>query len=112
MQTPRFSWSTRPNGEGAYLVSAQGELDLHASPQRGDERLELVAAGAGDVGVDLSEVTLIDSTALGLLLRAARLLRASGGRMRIVGASPHVKRLLELTALDREILVMPAEVAA
>ena len=102
MQDDRCSWTTRRNGDGAYVIRLHGVVDLHTSSRLGAELLDLVAARAEDVALDLSEVSLIDSTALALLLRASRLLRSTGGRMRVVGASPHVRRLLELTALDRE----------
>ena len=108
MQDDRCSWTTRRNGDGAFVISLHGEVDLHSSGRLGDELLGLVAARADDVALDLSEVSLIDSTALALLLRASRLLRAAGGQLRVVGASPHVRRLLELTALDRELSLAPA----
>ena len=108
MQDDRCTWTTRRNGDGAFVISLRGVVDLHSSSALGDELLDLVAARAGDVALDLSEVSLIDSTALALLLRASRLLRSAGGRMRVVGASPHVRRLLELTALDREFSLAAA----
>ena len=96
-------WKTRRDGDGAYVITVEGEADLHASGELGDELLDLVAARAGDVALDLANVSLMDSTALALLLRSSRLLRASGGRLHVVAASPPVRRLLELTALDVEL---------
>lgn len=108
MHDDRCSWTTRRNGEGAYVIRLQGVVDLRTTNGLGSELLDLVAARADDVALDLSEVSLIDSTALALLLRASRLLRSTGGRLHVVGASPHVRRMLELTALDRELALVPA----
>jgi anti-sigma B factor antagonist len=60
-----------------------------------------VEAGASVLVIDLSRVTFIDSMALGVLLDGMKRLRARGGVLRIAGPRPDVRRIFEITLLDR-----------
>lgn len=51
--------------------------------------------------VDLSEVTFIDSRAVGGLIRTWKMLKANGGQMFLYGASPSVKSIISLLKLDQ-----------
>lgn len=53
-------------------------------------------AGGRELTVDMTGVTFIDSTGIGLLLK----LRAASGGLRIVGASRNTRRLFSLAGLD------------
>jgi anti-anti-sigma factor len=72
------------------------------------------------VVLDRAGATFIDSTALGVVIRAADQLTAAGKRLFIVAPEGPVSRLLELTNLkqhftvyaDREEAVSAASVAA
>jgi anti-anti-sigma factor len=57
-----------------------------------------------DVEVDLRGLVFADSSLMLDLALVARRLRASGRALRINGAQPHIRRLIELMGLDR----MPA----
>ena len=54
-----------------------------------------------DVHVDLRELTFADSSLMIDLALLARRLRASGRALRLQGAQPHIRRLIELMGLDR-----------
>lgn len=53
------------------------------------------------VVVDLSSVTYADSTILSEIVQLHRLLTAVEGRLVLVGGSPMIRRLLNITGLDR-----------
>jgi anti-anti-sigma factor len=77
--------------------------------------LELVAESSRLV-IDLRELTFMDSTGVHLLLEARRACAASGRRLRIVPAPPHVQRALALCGVDdaferAEATVRPAHAA-
>jgi anti-sigma B factor antagonist len=55
--------------------------------------------------VDASGLTFIDSAALHQIVQAHRKLRADGGRLELVGPSPAVARILQLSAIDQVIPV-------
>lgn len=49
--------------------------------------------------LNLSRVTFIDSSGLGVILGRYKRLHHAGGRVILVGAQPQVKRILELSGL-------------
>ena len=51
--------------------------------------------------VDLAAVTFIDSTALGVLIGAAKRLQATDGSLAIVCLNEKIRRLFEIGGLDR-----------
>jgi anti-anti-sigma factor len=61
-----------------------------------------------EVVLDLSAVTRVDASGLGVLVRAVRRVWRSGRSVRVIDPCPHVARLLSLTGIDR---VVPVEVA-
>lgn len=50
--------------------------------------------------VDLTEVSFIDSTGLGVLVTALKHTREAGGSLDVVVAAPRVLKVLALTGLD------------
>jgi anti-sigma B factor antagonist len=86
---------------GTVVLALNGDADLHSASELRVCLGAAIEAGAAVLVVDLSEVTFIDSMALGVLLEAMKRLRARGGVLRIVGPRPDVRRVFELTLLDR-----------
>jgi anti-sigma B factor antagonist len=64
-----------------------------------DELFGLLS-GPCEIVVEFAGVTFVDSTGLGVLVAALKRARADGGNVRLVGARPHMLRVLELTGLD------------
>lgn len=83
------------------LVELAGQVDLHTAPQLKEQLLAAIDEGAVNVVVDLSEATFIDSMTLGVLLGAVKRLRPRGGRLRIVCTDPSIRKIFEITLLDR-----------
>src|SRR3954468_21520836 len=90
--------------DGAVVLSLAGELDLyHAEEVRG-ALLEACAGQPKVLVVALSEVTFVDSTALGVLIEArSRMADRSGFRLAAPGLE--ARRALEVSGLDRHFLV-------
>ena len=53
------------------------------------------------VVVDLSKATFVDSTVLGVLVGSLKRMRTRGGHFRVVSPDGEIRRVLELTSLDR-----------
>lgn len=85
----------------ATVLSVHGELDLHEAPELHDRIGAAIDRGARLIVVDLTDVTFIDSMALGVLLRAVNRLRPQGGSLRLVVPNPNLRRIFELSVLDR-----------
>jgi len=93
----RISVDTLP--EGAVIVSAEGELDAYAAPEL-TESFATVAE-ARQVVVDLSAVSFMDSTALGILVRTIREIGERGDSVRLVLPETSARRIFEITMLDQ-----------
>ena len=92
--------------ESYTVVVVTGELDVGFAPLLRTRLLELMNAGKTDIVVDLSAVEFIDSTGLGVLIRALRQLRERGGDLRLVVNRPDVLRIFDITGLGAEFSIM------
>jgi anti-sigma B factor antagonist len=90
--------------DGAVVVQLVGELDLYNAHTVRDHLLAAVADAPERLVVDLSGVTFIDSTGLGVLIEARTRLT---NRRAFLLAAPglETKRALEISGLDRHFAV-------
>ncbi len=86
-------------GDTTALLTATGELDLHAAEPLRQALMPLVDGHRSLVIVDLTDVGFIDSTALGVLVGAAKVVRSDGGSFVVVSGDPRLARLLQITGL-------------
>jgi anti-sigma B factor antagonist len=95
-------------GESASrTVSLNGTCDLATAPELREALAVISPPDVTDVMLDVSDVDFMDSTGLGIVLGLLRRLREGGGTMKIAGAHGAVRRLLELTELDKVIPLVP-----
>lgn len=97
--------------DGVCVIAVKGELDLNTAPQL-EERLEVALAGGGRLLIDLSGCEFIDSTGIGLIVRAWQRLDVDPdgdgkSRFALCGLSDQVRRLLEITGLESSIGTYP-----
>ena len=90
--------SLQPDREGWSVVSLVGDLDYGHQAHVWNSFEEFVAAGRRHLIVDLSQVPFCDSTGLGILVRLHRL---TGGWTRLAAPQGALRRMLEITNLDR-----------
>jgi anti-sigma B factor antagonist len=88
-------------GDGVATVRVVGEADLYTAPELKEALSTAIDGGARRVLVDLSETTFIDSTTLGVLMGGVRRLRAVGGEIAIVCRDQNIRKIFEITLLDR-----------
>jgi anti-sigma B factor antagonist len=91
----------------SYVVSVDGELDLHTAPELEQALGAVLVRGGRNVVVDLVGLVFIDSTALAVLLRAQPRFRRGGGRLLLVTEDRRILRTLEITGLDRTFDIEP-----
>jgi anti-sigma B factor antagonist len=96
-----FKLATADLGNGVFTVSVAGEVDLATAPELKEALGEVVGNGAHGVLVDLSKATFIDSTTLGVLMGAVKRLRPAGGELAIACHDPNIRKIFEITLLDR-----------
>jgi anti-sigma B factor antagonist len=90
----------RHSADVAVLV-IHGQADLHSAPELREQLHRVIDDGAFHVVADLTDATFVDSMTLGVLLGAVKRLRPHGGKVAVVCVSPHIRRIFEITLLDR-----------
>jgi anti-sigma B factor antagonist len=89
--------SVRP---GVAVLDVRAEVDLATSPELHERLTELIATRPELLVVNLTDVTFMDSTGLGVLVTAVKGSRAAGGDLRLVVTHPQITKLLEVAGLD------------
>jgi len=97
---------------GTAVVTAHGELDAFTAPSLSDALTDAVADAADRVVIDLSAVAFMDSTALGLVVKAVNEIGDRGGAVRVVLPEESARRIFEITTLDRVLPIESSRAAA
>jgi anti-sigma B factor antagonist len=84
---------------GTAVLRVQGEVDVSTAPQLREQLLALSEQGTTVAVVDLSAVSFVDSTALGVLVSGAKGLRGAGGDLRLVVTEPRITKVFAITGL-------------
>ena len=105
MSVLEFSVNTAALGGDAFVVTLSGEVDLHTAPALAQALDGVVGLGGTAVPLDLAEVSFVDSTTLGVLLRYHEQFKARGGELLVVTADRRVLRTLEVTGLDHVLAI-------
>jgi len=86
--------------DGITLVVLSGELDIYTvSTFRTD--LETVDPAASSLVLDLSDVTLLDSSGLGALVSLLNRARAGDGQLGLICPQRRIRRVFEITGLRK-----------
>jgi anti-sigma B factor antagonist len=107
-QVSVFSISEQFHDGCAAVLAVGGEIDCTASPHLRRAIGGRIDAGARQLLVDLSAVTFIDSSAIGVLVTAAtRLREAAGGSLQVVCCEDNrrVRRILDVAGVAGTIAV-------
>ena len=106
LMVSRHAFDVRWDGAGrVHRLIPTGELDIATAPilERAFE-----AAYEGDAAmivVDLTELSFMDSTGIGLLVRMNDACEA-GDRLRVVNGSPAVVKALDITGVRRQLPII------
>ena len=105
MSVVDFEIRTAQLTPGTYVVSVSGEIDMYTAPELEQQLERVLADGASSAIVDLVEVGFIDSTALGVLLKALPRFARRGGELILVSDDRRVLKTLAVTGLDGKFVV-------
>lgn len=83
------------------VVQPAGILDGIRANQLRRDISDIVATGVDIVLIDLQDVNFIDSSGLGGLVSAMKMVRAAGGKLFVCSINDQVKMIFELTRMDR-----------
>jgi anti-sigma B factor antagonist len=91
------------------IVVTHSRLDAAAAPAFKQEVAGMLEGRPNRLLIDIAKVDFVDSTGLGTLVGLLKKM-GTGGRIALVGVTPAVKRLLEITRLD-SLFVVCADLA-
>ncbi len=94
------------------LLRLNGRFDAHQAPQVSAWLHTASARIPARVVISLKGVHFLDSTALGMLIKAMKRCRQQGGDLRICGLQQPVRIIFELTHQDRVLALYDSEVEA
>jgi anti-sigma B factor antagonist len=77
-----------------------GEIDAHTAPLLGTAMVDLPE---GEVIVDVSDVSFMDSSGLRVLIDAATRAREGGGDLIVAHPTPGIARLIEISGLGGQL---------
>ena len=102
-----FAVSSHRSGK-CEVIELTGELDMASAP-RLVALLDRMLVIPEQIVVDVEGLTFIDSSGLGLLLRASQLVE---GRIRLRGCSQQMARVLDISGLSSAFTLEEATAAA
>ena len=97
----------REECNGVVLIRLSGEVDLSWSQQVRHAVLDALEKNPA-VGVELSQVSYIDSSGIAALVEGFQQARTHGKRFALVATSDAVRAVLELARLDRVFQLVPS----
>lgn len=83
-----------------HLIAAEGEVDLFTAPTLWHTIENLCSDGVRTIIVDFAGVTFVDSTALGVLVSATKLLRRDAGNLYLTGARGALRHAASTAGLE------------
>jgi anti-sigma B factor antagonist len=96
-------------GSAVAILVVGGEVDYEVSPQLKARMMRAIKSGSRRLILDLTDVTFIDSTAIGVLAGAIeRLDESGGGSLSVVCTHEKVMQIFEITGLDNVVTVHPS----
>jgi anti-sigma B factor antagonist len=98
---------TTSQGNARTVVHVSGEIDVYTVSALRDRLDSVIERGEHHLVIDLSAVTFMDSTGLGVLVGRLKLVRAAGGSMRLVTGHERVLKVFAITGLDKVFEIYP-----
>ena len=96
-----FTIDDRQVDAATHVIEVGGALDLYTAPELKQRLRGVIEGGKSAVVVDLSEAAFVDSTTLGVLVAAAKRLRSAGGALALVCPQPSIRKVFDVTGLER-----------
>jgi len=93
------------------VCCVSGELDAYTAPELRDALDELIEQAKCWIIADLTELTYLDSTGLGILVGTAKKCRQAGGDLAVACARRNLLRIFQISG-TQEILNVVSDVEA
>lgn len=87
------------------VISPENDIVASVAPQFREKLKEIVDRGVKELIVDLTQVEMIDSIGMGLLIATHNSLSKAGGKLSLINASTDIFGLLRTMRLDKHFLI-------
>jgi anti-sigma B factor antagonist len=105
METLRYTTADR---DGAVVLSLSGELVFETARKVEKELRTIEERKPDTLAVDLSGLSMIDSTGLALVVSADSRARGEGRRLVVIQGPDSVQRVFRMTRLDDRLDMVPS----
>lgn len=90
------------------LIKVDGELDHHmASKIKAEADKKMCLTNAVNVIFDLSDMTFMDSSGIGVMMGRYKKARTLGGKTAVYGTNAQTLRIIKMSGIDRIIKIVP-----
>lgn len=86
--------------DNSILGVISGEIDAHTAPKLREQLLAIDTKSTNKAVLDLAGVGYMDSTGIGVIVAFYKSVIADGGELTLIGLSPRLKRLFDITGLS------------
>ena len=101
----RLKIRVRRDGQ-RWVAELSGELDFGTSERLRAELLDLIDDGARTLVIDMSDLAVIDSTGLGVLVGVLKRVLQHGGKLSLRAPRPAARKVFDITGLDRVFTIV------
>ena len=90
-------------GTDRYVITVSGEVDLATSPELDVAIIAAIDSGISSVAIDLTAVSFMDSSGLGVIVRGLKRCREADIDLDLVITNERVLKVFSITGLDQVI---------
>lgn len=94
------------------IIDLSGEVDAYTSARFREAMVDLIESGAANLIVSMMKVEYIDSSGLGALVGGLKRSTENGGRIYIVCDNPQIRKVFEITGLEKVFPIYELEADA
>jgi len=104
-EVPGLDFEVEGSGEHR-RVFLRGELDVVTAPPLRQSLIGLIDDGVRAIDIDMTDLSLIDSTGLGVLVGVLKRTLKHGGSLRLCSPQRGTRKVLDITGLDRVFTIV------
>jgi len=90
-------------GSDRYIITVSGEVDLATSPDLDNAIIAAIESGTSSLAIDLTDVSFMDSSGLGVIVRGLKRCREADKDLDLVITNERVLKVFGITGLDQVI---------
>ena len=93
---------------GVIVLALSGSMTMGNQLQQLESSIqELTKNNQNRIVLDMSKITYLDSSAIGMMVGCHGSLRTSGGQLRLAGVTPRVAAVFKMTGVDKVLSLDP-----